>query len=72
MVAKGENDKPKEVAGLLLETEEEVKLFLEAIERKEIKANYKKKVSEMVHDMQSPMEKINQLKLERCKLEFNA
>lgn len=41
MVAKGDNGKPTEVPGLILETKEEVKRFLEAIKRKELKASYK-------------------------------
>lgn len=41
MVAKGDDGKPTEVPGLILETKEEVKRFLEAIKRKELKASYK-------------------------------
>lgn len=44
MVAKGDNGKPTEVPGLILETKEEVKRFLEVIKRKELKASYKKEL----------------------------
>ena len=44
MVAKGDNGKPTEVPGLILETKEEVKRFLEVIKRKELKATYKKEL----------------------------
>jgi len=41
MVAKGDNGLPTKVPGLILETKEDVKRFLEAIKRKELKASYK-------------------------------
>ena len=41
MVAKGDDGKPTTVPGLILETKEDVKRFLEAIKRKELKASYK-------------------------------
>jgi uncharacterized protein (TIGR00369 family) len=41
MVAKDENGKPTVVPGLILETKEEVKRFLEAIKRKELRDSYK-------------------------------
>lgn len=41
MVAKGDNGLPTTVPGLILETKEEIKRFLEAIKRKELKASYK-------------------------------
>ena len=44
MVAKGDDGKPTEVPSLILETKEEVKRFLEAIKRKELKASYKKEL----------------------------
>lgn len=42
MVAKDENGQPTPVPGLILESKEEVKRFLEAIKRRELKASYKK------------------------------
>jgi uncharacterized protein (TIGR00369 family) len=41
MVAKDDTGKPTQVPGLILETKEEVKRFLEAIKRKELKSTYK-------------------------------
>ena len=41
VVAKDDTGKPTEVPGLILETKEEVKRFLEAIKRRELKATYK-------------------------------
>jgi len=44
MVAKGDEGKPTEVPGLILETKEEVKRFLEAIKRRELNATFKKEL----------------------------
>lgn len=41
MVAKDEDGKPSKVPPLLLETKEDIKRFLEAIKRRELKASYK-------------------------------
>jgi len=42
MVAKDDNGKPTPVPGLILETNDEVRRFLEAIQHKELKAAYKR------------------------------
>jgi uncharacterized protein (TIGR00369 family) len=44
MVAKDDHGVPTKVPGLILETKEEIKRFLEAIKRKELKASYKKEL----------------------------
>ncbi|MFN3403701.1 MAG: acyl-CoA thioesterase [Cytophagaceae bacterium] len=44
MVAKDENDALKEVPGLILETREELRRYLEAIKRKELKGQYKEQL----------------------------
>lgn len=44
MVAKGDDGLPTGVPGLILETKEDVKRFLEAIKRKELKGTYKKEL----------------------------
>jgi len=44
MVAKDEKGQPTKVPGLILESKEEVKRFLEAIKRKDLKASYKKEL----------------------------
>lgn len=41
MVAKDEDGKPTEVPGLILESDDDIRRFLEAIRRKEIKNAYK-------------------------------
>jgi uncharacterized protein (TIGR00369 family) len=67
MVAKDDQGQPTRVPGLILETKEEVKRFLEAIKRKELKATYKKelqtaRISLMIN------EENTLLKNERCLL----
>lgn len=47
MVAKGEDDKPTKVPELILESKEEVRLFLEAVKRKELKKDYRSKIREV-------------------------
>lgn len=70
MVAKGDDDKPMTVPKLILENEEEVKRFIEAMRMKEIKS----KVREEMDDAKS---KINIslaadiLKRERCIVNLN-
>jgi uncharacterized protein (TIGR00369 family) len=44
MVAKDMQGQPTKVPGLILETKEEVKRFLEAIKRRELKASYKQEL----------------------------
>lgn len=67
MVAKGDDGKPTAVPGLILETKEDLKRFVESIKRKEIKARYK---DELQKARLSILEQdINQLlKNERCKV----
>ncbi|MES2678260.1 MAG: acyl-CoA thioesterase [Bacteroidota bacterium] len=69
MVAKDDKGQPTRVPGLILETKEEVKRFLEAIKRKELKASYKKelqtaRISLMIN------EENTLLKNERCLLKL--
>jgi uncharacterized protein (TIGR00369 family) len=65
MVAKGDDDKPTQVPELILENEEEIKRFIEAMRMKEIKAN----VREQMDDAKSKIEVDNArniLKDQRC------
>lgn len=69
MVAKDDNDKPTEVAPLVLENEEQVKRFIECLRMKEIRS----KVKEEMNDAKSRIEVANAreiLKNERCVIEL--
>jgi uncharacterized protein (TIGR00369 family) len=67
MVAKGDNGLPTQVPGLILETKEEVKRFLEAIKRRELKATYKSELQNarllLLADSENTL-----LAKERCRL----
>lgn len=64
MVAKGENDKPTQVPKLILESEEQIRRFMEAMARKSIK---KKSRQEMASAKSAiTLKEINLLKSERC------
>ncbi|MGL1889752.1 MAG: acyl-CoA thioesterase [Reichenbachiella sp.] len=69
MVAKGDDDKPTKVPELVLESQEEVRLFLEAIKRKELKKDYRSKIKEvsaiLMEDTHTEM-----LEKERCQLDL--
>ena len=65
MVAKGADNKPKEVPGLKLENREDVRRFLEAIKRKELKAHYKKELNNQKTRMAIEQE-LYKLEKERC------
>jgi uncharacterized protein (TIGR00369 family) len=65
MVAKGDDDKPMQVPELILETDEEIKRFIEAMRMKEVKS----KVKEEMDDANSHIEvkRADQiLKNQRC------
>ncbi len=65
MVAKGADNKPKEVPGLKLENREDVRRFLEAIKRKELKTHYKQELNNQKTRMAIEQE-LYKLKNERC------
>jgi uncharacterized protein (TIGR00369 family) len=69
MVAKGDDNKPQQVPELILENEEDVKRFIEAMRVREIK----EKVREEMDDARSTIEVANAnnlLKGERCIIKF--
>jgi acyl-CoA hydrolase len=67
MVAKDASGKPTKVPGLILETKEEVKRFLEAIKRKELRVSYKKAMQDVrISLLVEPEDKM--LENERCVL----
>jgi uncharacterized protein (TIGR00369 family) len=67
MVAKGDDGQPTTVPGLILETKEDVKRFLEAIKRKELKGTYKKELQNARLALLVDPEN-NLLEKERCQL----
>ncbi|MFY0628370.1 MAG: acyl-CoA thioesterase [Reichenbachiella sp.] len=69
MVAKGDDDRPTKVPELILESQEEVRLFMEAVKRKELKKDYRNKINEVsALLMEHPAE--NLLKGERCVMDL--
>lgn len=67
MVAKDDTDQPTEVPPLLLETPDDVRRFLEAMKRKELRASY----SEHFDNVKTRMllaENVDKLTKERCQL----
>lgn len=68
MVAK-ENGLPTKVPGLILETKEDIKRFLEAIKRKELKSSYKTELQKARIALMVDSEN-NLLKNERCKIQL--
>ncbi len=69
MVAKGQDNKPKEVPGLQLETQEEARRFLEAIKRRELKNDYKAQLNNQKTNLSVEAE-ITKLENERCKIQY--
>jgi uncharacterized protein (TIGR00369 family) len=70
MVAKGEDDKPTEAPPLVLENDEEVKRFIEAMRMKEIRS----KVKEEMDDAKSKIDVARAadiLKNERCIIQYS-
>jgi uncharacterized protein (TIGR00369 family) len=67
MVAKGDDDQPTEVPPLLLETSDDVRRFLEAMKRKELRASYSEHFDNAVNRMLLK-ENMGKLENERCEL----
>jgi uncharacterized protein (TIGR00369 family) len=65
MVAKGLDNHPREVPGLILESREEIRRYLEAIKRKELKGAYKEKLNNQKSNLAID-EEMYKLKNERC------
>jgi len=68
MVAKDDQDRPTEVPGLTLETPDDVRRFLEAIKRKELKNQYRQEFRQAKTNL-LPEEELHLLKNERCRLD---
>ncbi|MGV3586306.1 MAG: acyl-CoA thioesterase [Adhaeribacter sp.] len=69
MVAKDETNKPTQVPGLILENREEVRRFLEAIKRKEMKALFQEEFNNAKTSLTVEQE-LSRLEGERCKVSY--
>ncbi|MFN8437628.1 MAG: acyl-CoA thioesterase [Cytophagales bacterium] len=69
MIAKDDSGKPTKVPGLILETKDEVRRFLEAIKRKNLKQAYKQELNNAKTNLLIETE-IDMLQDERCKIEW--
>jgi len=70
MVAKDDHNQPTQVPGLILESQNEVRRFVEAIRRKELRQNYKQEVEQI--KAPNNYEKYEHLlDGERCKIAIN-
>ena len=67
MVAKDDTGKPTQVPGLLLETRDDVRRYLESIKRKELKAMYKVELDNVRTNLSVEAD-LYKLKNERCRL----
>jgi uncharacterized protein (TIGR00369 family) len=69
MVAKGDDDKPTQVPELILENEEEIKRFIEAMRMKEIKSRVKEQMNDAISKIEVENAK-NVLKGQRCQIKI--
>jgi uncharacterized protein (TIGR00369 family) len=67
MIAKDDEGRPTKVPGLILETRDDVRRFLEAIKRKELRNTYKRELNNAKTSMEIETE-IDKLENERCKI----
>ncbi|MGE0587504.1 MAG: acyl-CoA thioesterase [Cyclobacteriaceae bacterium] len=69
MVAKGDDDKPMRVPALILETKEDVKRFIEAMQMKDIKSSVREKMDDAKSNIE--VERADELlKNQRCILKY--
>ena len=71
MVAKDDKGKPTQVPGLLLQSKEEVRRFIEAIKRKELKNIYKVELDNAKTSLRTEIER-HLLDGERCKVQLQS
>lgn len=69
MVAKGDDDKPTQVPGLILEDRDDARRFLEAIKRRELAQRYQSEFNEAKHVLTVEQE-LHKLEGERCRLAY--
>jgi len=70
MVAKGEDDRPTQVPGLILEDKEDARRFLEAIKRRELDNRYEAEFVNAKSRLAVDKER-SKLEGERCKIAYN-
>lgn len=70
MVAKNDDDKPFRVPGLILETETDIRRFIESIRKKALKVKVKEE-TQLIKTNFQVAEALNILKNERCRIEEN-
>ncbi|GAB4197365.1 MAG: acyl-CoA thioesterase [Thermoflexibacter sp.] len=69
MVHKGDDNKPKRVPALILESKEDIRRFLEAIKRKELRKSYQHELDNVKTSLLVEIEsEIAKLSNERCKI----
>lgn len=71
MVAKGEDDKPTKVPGLILESRDDARRFLEAIRRRDLSQRYQSELKAAKSDI-SVEEELHKLEGQRCQLSFQS
>ncbi|GHA64369.1 acyl-CoA thioesterase [Pontibacter akesuensis] len=69
MVAKGDDDKPARIPGLLLETREDARRFLEALKRRELSQRYQTELANS-KTILSVDNELHLLENQRCKLAY--
>ncbi|MDI9340873.1 MAG: acyl-CoA thioesterase [Sediminibacterium sp.] len=67
MVAKDEQGKPTQVPGLILNSKEEIRRFMEALKRKDLKRTYKEELDNAKTSLKADTEQ-HLLETERCKV----
>jgi len=67
MVAKGEDEKPREVPGLILESDDEVRSFLEGMQRRDLKKHYREQLTAL-HTRLEANDDVTALVAERCQV----
>lgn len=69
MVAKGDDEKPTQVPGLILENKDDARRFLEAIKRRELAQRYQSEFS-AAKSLIAVEQELHRLEGERCKLAY--
>ena len=69
MVAIGDDNKPKQVPGLLLKSQDDIRRFSQALNRKELKNTYKKDEA-MIKNIYDRDNFLQVLQSERCKIDL--